>query len=105
MAEPSGRQKARPGRFTPLITTRTNGVSEILSGGLGELVVDEAGDDAALTSRIATLRDRDRRRALGDEARRVAEQRPFARAVDEFVAVYRELAPVGECQRAPAASR
>lgn len=89
----------------PVITTRANGVSEILAGGLRELVVEDARDDAALASRIAALRDRDRRAALGDEARRVAEQRPFARAVDEFVAVYRELAPVGEWQRAPAASR
>jgi UDP-glucose:(heptosyl)LPS alpha-1,3-glucosyltransferase len=88
----------------PVITTRTNGVSEILTGALRDLVVDEPGD-AALASRIAAVRDRDLREALGGEARRAAEQRPLARAIDEFIAVYRELGPVGECQRAPAASR
>ena len=89
----------------PVITTRTNGVSEIVTGGLRELVLDEPGDEAALASRIAALRERDLREALGREARQAAERRPLARAIDEFIAVYRELGPVGECQRAPAARR
>jgi UDP-glucose:(heptosyl)LPS alpha-1,3-glucosyltransferase len=89
----------------PVITTRANGASEIFTGGLRDLVVDEPGDEAALASRIAALRERDFREALGREARRAAEARPLSRAIDEFLAVYRELEPVGECQRAPAASR
>jgi UDP-glucose:(heptosyl)LPS alpha-1,3-glucosyltransferase len=89
----------------PVITTRANGVSEIFTGGLRDLIVEEPGDDAALASRIAALCDRDRRDALGLEARRAAEQRPLARAIDEFLAVYGQLGPVREWQRAPAASR
>jgi UDP-glucose:(heptosyl)LPS alpha-1,3-glucosyltransferase len=89
----------------PVITTRANGASEIFTGGLRDLVVDEPGDEAALASRITALRERDFREALGREARRAAEQRPLSRTIDEFLAVYRELEPVGECQRAPAASR
>ena len=89
----------------PVITTQANGASEIFTGGLRDLVVDEPGDEAALASRIASLREHDFREALGREARRAAEQRPLSRTIDEFLAVYRELGPVGECQRAPAASR
>ena len=90
----------------PVITTRANGVSEILTGGLCDLLVEEPGDDAALASRIGAVRQRDRREALGREARRVAEQRPLARAIDEYVAVYGQLGPVQTtCQRAPAARR
>ena len=89
----------------PVITTRTNGVSEVLTGGLRDLVVEEPGDDAVLAARLRAVRDRDLRETLGREARRAAEQRPLARTIDEFIAVYRELGPVGECQRAPAARR
>ena len=89
----------------PVITTRGNGASEIFTGALRDFIVDEPGDDTALGARIAALRERDRREALAHDARRTAEQRPLARAIDEFIAVYRELGPVGECQRAPAASR
>lgn len=88
----------------PVVTTRANGVSEILTGGLRDLLLEEP-DEAALASRITGLRDRDRRAMLGREARRAAEQRPLARVIDEFIAVYRELGAVGECRRAPAASR
>jgi UDP-glucose:(heptosyl)LPS alpha-1,3-glucosyltransferase len=88
----------------PVITTQANGASEIFTGGLRDLIVDEPGDEAALASRIAALRERDLREALGREARRAAEQRPLARTIDEFLAVYRELGSVGACQRAPAAS-
>jgi len=85
----------------PVITTRGNGVSEIFTPALRDLVLDDASDEGALASRITALRDADARAALGREARRAAEVCSLDHAIDGFVAVYRELA---RCSKEPAAS-
>ncbi len=75
----------------PVVTTRANGVSELLTGKLGALTLEQPSDHGALAGRLSGLRDADRREALGCEARAVAATRPVARVVGEFLEVYRTL--------------
>jgi UDP-glucose:(heptosyl)LPS alpha-1,3-glucosyltransferase len=75
----------------PVVTTRANGVSELLAGDLGALTLEEPSDREALAGRIARLRDPDLREALGASARAVAETRSIERAVEEFLDLYRAL--------------
>jgi UDP-glucose:(heptosyl)LPS alpha-1,3-glucosyltransferase len=75
----------------PVVTSRVNGASEILTGGLAALTLDEPSDHAVLAARLRGLCDPDLREELGAEGRAVAETRPLDRAVGEFMAVYRTL--------------
>jgi UDP-glucose:(heptosyl)LPS alpha-1,3-glucosyltransferase len=75
----------------PVITTRDNGAAELLSGHHPALVLDDPADHHGLAERMARLRDPAEREVLGAEARAIAETRPLAGMVAEFLAVYQEL--------------
>jgi UDP-glucose:(heptosyl)LPS alpha-1,3-glucosyltransferase len=75
----------------PVVTSCANGVSEILTGSLAALTLEDPSDHAALASRLRLLAETELREALGREARVAAESRPLERAVGEFLEVYRAL--------------
>jgi UDP-glucose:(heptosyl)LPS alpha-1,3-glucosyltransferase len=79
----------------PVVTTRAAGASELLSGRLDALTVDSASDHEAIAERLRRLHDLHERRALGAEARTVAEGRSLETMAGEFLEVYRTLG-IGE---------
>jgi UDP-glucose:(heptosyl)LPS alpha-1,3-glucosyltransferase len=75
----------------PVLTTRANGVSELLTDGREGFVVADARDRVALADALTALLDPARRRAMGDAARALAEQWPWRRHVAGTLAVYEAL--------------
>jgi UDP-glucose:(heptosyl)LPS alpha-1,3-glucosyltransferase len=75
----------------PVVTTRAAGVSEILSDRLDSLTLAVADDHATLAERLRRLLDPDERRALGADARAVAERRSLEIMTGEFLEAYRSL--------------
>jgi UDP-glucose:(heptosyl)LPS alpha-1,3-glucosyltransferase len=75
----------------PVVATRAAGVSELLTGRLDALTLDDAADHAILAERLRRLLDPDERRALGADARAVAERRSLETMTGEFLEAYRSL--------------
>ncbi len=75
----------------PVLTSRENGVSELLEDGQEGFLLEKQGDSEEFLRRIAPLLDDDRRAAMGRAARRLAQRHSFDRNVDEMVAVYEEV--------------
>ena len=76
----------------PVVTSRSNGASELLEEGRGGEIVDDPLDASAIASSIENFADLDRRRESGHEAREVALKFSLADSVDKTLEVYRELA-------------
>lgn len=68
----------------PVVAARDIGAAEVLTGPLGELLVDTPSDHAALRARLLQALDPGRRVALGQAARAIAEQASIERSVDEI---------------------
>jgi len=76
----------------PVITTRVNGVSELMADGDQGFLVPDPGDHVALAEGMAALLDPELRSRMGAAARRLAEQNTTERQTGEFLALYREIA-------------
>ncbi|PLZ04260.1 glycosyl transferase [Burkholderia sp. WAC0059] len=86
----------------PVVTARTAGGAEIITSECG-IVLDDPDDAAALAAAIAQLaRARERCRAMGEAASRVAAGFGWARMAAQYLALYRQLirdAPRAASQR------
>lgn len=72
----------------PVVSTRTGAIPEVVRQGREGLLI-EPGDRAALASALETLlQDPERRRRLGDAARRRAQEFDWAVVTDRLVGVY-----------------
>ncbi len=71
----------------PVVTTRVNGVSEILRDGESGFLLGDPMDDAALADRMEALLSEETRGRMGREARRDAESLPAERNVGETLRV------------------
>ena len=69
----------------PVVTSRINGVSEILSDGKNGMIVEDPADSEELASKIRPLLDREVRSAAGSMARQVAENYTIEKNVEEFL--------------------
>jgi len=72
----------------PAITTRANGAADAMRSGREGLVLDEAGDVAALADAMTALLDPDRRETFGYAARRLAPALGFDANVAGIMNVY-----------------
>ena len=75
----------------PIVTTRYNGASELLTEGIDGHVLTDPADDIALERRLTALLDPDLRARMGAAARRLAEEYPLERNCEEILAVYDEV--------------
>jgi len=75
----------------PVITTRNNGVSELLTDGVEGLLVSDPADDEGLAERMRILFDHRLREQMGSAARQMALNHTLERNVDEMLAVYEEV--------------
>lgn len=71
----------------PVVTTRVNGVSEILRDGESGFLLEDPMDDLALADRMETLFSEEARSRMGREARRAAESLPSERNAGETLRV------------------
>lgn len=84
----------------PVITTIQNGASELIEDGRSGLIVKDPTDPFELGERLLELSE-ERRRSVGEEARRVAERFPIGRYARETVKVYREVLEEKPCRPRP----
>jgi len=73
----------------PVITTRYNGASEIMTEGLQGFTVSEPRNVGAIVSAVRTLLDAGRRRDMSAAARSLAEEFPLERNYEGIMEVYR----------------
>ena len=76
----------------PVITTRHNGASEVITDGQEGYVIYSASDIEALADRWLRLTDADLRRACRDHALAKRKYVSMSRHVDQMLALYREVA-------------
>ncbi|MCX6348913.1 MAG: glycosyltransferase family 4 protein [Candidatus Aureabacteria bacterium] len=74
----------------PVITTTFCGTSEIISQGKEGFVVDNPREIDTLAETIGRLAEPNRRREMGEAARRHAEQFPYRRNMQEILEIYHE---------------
>jgi UDP-glucose:(heptosyl)LPS alpha-1,3-glucosyltransferase len=74
----------------PVVTTRYNGASEIMTDGLQGFVVAEPRDVGAIVSAVEQLADGKRRADMGAAARKLAEEFPLERNYKGILEVYRK---------------
>jgi len=79
----------------PVITTRYNGASEIMTDGVQGFTVDEPRNLGAIVSAVETLLDSKRRNEMGAAARALAEEFPIERNYKGILEVYRKAAAEG----------
>ena len=72
----------------PVVTTRLNGVSEILQPGVDGFVIDGPEDLESLMEALRALADPERRRAMGEAARRTALHFPWEAPLQATVQAY-----------------
>ncbi len=91
----------------PVITSRFNGVQELLHSGREGFVLEDPLDVKELVAKMEICFDARIRQQMGQAARRLAEQYPFEKNVEEILQVYQEvLLRKGACQpRIPQESR
>lgn len=76
----------------PVITTRLNGGSELLSAGLASLTIDNPHQHAAMAQQIIRLCDSEKRTALAREAREASQKWTFDDHYQALLEVFREVA-------------
>ena len=75
----------------PVITTRCNGASALMTEGLHGYTLPDPADHAAFASRMEALLDEPVRAKMSESARDLALQHSFERQADEFIALYEEV--------------
>ncbi len=77
----------------PVVATDCGGVSEALTDGVEGFLVPPREPEALAAALARLWRDRDLRESMGRAGRRTATSRfTLTRQIDEFLALYRELA-------------
>jgi UDP-glucose:(heptosyl)LPS alpha-1,3-glucosyltransferase len=76
----------------PVVTTRCNGASELLTPGHNGYILEDPADDRTLAGHLEQLLDTRVRQRMGAEARRMALRYPLDRNCAELLAIYQEVA-------------
>lgn len=84
----------------PVVTTRFNGASELMSEGREGFLLDAPSDVVRLAQTMHELMDADLRRVMGDAARRTAEEHPLERNFKEMMDVFRLVVEQREAEGA-----
>jgi len=75
----------------PVVTSRFNGVSELLTEGVNGAIVYDPSDAVELASKLRPLLQADRRQAWGAAARQLAMQHSLERNCREVQSIYGEI--------------
>ncbi len=71
----------------PVVTSRGNGASELIRGGTEGLVLEDPTDPWAIAAALFSLREPTVRAAMGRAGRQRAEELPFDRHIEQFLAL------------------
>ncbi len=80
----------------PVVTSRVNGVSEVIEDNVSGAVVEDPMDDAELARRIRPFLDTKKARAAGSAARKTAASLTMEKNVEEFLQVVDEVCAAGQ---------
>ena len=75
----------------PVVTTRQNGASELMTDGLEGILLDDPADVDTFLRRIEPLLRPEWREPMGRAARALASRHTFAKNMDEIIKVYEEV--------------
>ncbi|QGJ70427.1 Hypothetical protein PBC10988_21240 [Planctomycetales bacterium 10988] len=75
----------------PVITTRCNGVADLISPGIEGYLLTDPGDDVLLAQHIEPLLQPIRREVMGVEARKLALAHSFEKQAEQFLTIYEEI--------------
>lgn len=75
----------------PVITTRNNGASELMTNGMQGLTLPDPADHDLLATSMGVLLDESLRTKMSAAARTLALDHSFEKQTDEFLALYREI--------------
>jgi UDP-glucose:(heptosyl)LPS alpha-1,3-glucosyltransferase len=75
----------------PVITTRHNGASELMTDGVQGFTLPDPADHLALALRMEAMLDEPALARMSASARELALQHSFEKQADEFLALYREI--------------
>jgi len=75
----------------PVLTTRSNGVSEILEEGLKELIIENPFDAEEMARKIMTLTSKNTRQSFSSKVREVAQKFSFSWHLDEVLKLYERV--------------
>ena len=78
----------------PVVTTRFNGVSEIMKDGLHGFILGDPADVETLARKMSVLLKPELRAEMGKAARRLALEHTFERQTEGFLSLYREISHV-----------
>lgn len=81
------------GHGLPVITSRYNGVAELITDGVNGFVVENPLDDKEIADAIRPLIDPGQRRQVGERAAETASAHTMQRNVRETLEVIRRAAP------------
>ncbi|MEO8494688.1 MAG: glycosyltransferase family 4 protein, partial [Planctomycetota bacterium] len=89
----------------PVVTSRANGASEMLSDGRDGMILDDPADDVALCAQLRRLVDSRTREQMGAAARQTALRYPLERNCDEIEDVYEAVIRQRSARRTSAIPR
>jgi UDP-glucose:(heptosyl)LPS alpha-1,3-glucosyltransferase len=72
----------------PVLTTRANGVSEILGEELKDLIIENPFDTEEIARKVTALTAKDARQSFSIKAREVVQKFSFSRHLDEVIKLY-----------------
>lgn len=75
----------------PVITSRVNGVSDIITDGMDGLILDDPADEVQIAGKISTLLDSKKRRDMSEKAQSLVRQYGMELHLEKVLALYKEV--------------
>jgi len=75
----------------PVITSRVNGVSDIITDGVDGLIIDDPSNEAEISVKISTLLDNKKRHDMSEKAQSLARQYGMEMHLEKVLALYKEV--------------
>lgn len=75
----------------PVITSKVNGVSDIITDGFDGLLLDAPADEAHITDKIAFILNGERRKEMAEKAYTLAQKYSMDRHMEKVMALYMEV--------------
>lgn len=75
----------------PVVTSRVNGVSDIMTDGVNGLIINDPANEAEISDKISTLLDNKKRYDMSEKAQSLARQYGMEMHLEKVLALYKEV--------------
>lgn len=75
----------------PVLTSRVNGVSDIITDGVDGLLLNDPSDDLEIADKIKSLLDDGKRVEMGERAQNLSQRYGMERHIEKVIALYEEI--------------